>query len=199
MRVTRNMRIVARNMRIVVRILLALLLVLNVGMFTIPALSNTEPTPIVESTPKVIVEPVETIIIEPVKPTPEPTQAPKQERSVSVSREGIDRKYIDSFEGNVTAYCACKKCCGKDPSHPEYGITASGKKVTAEYTVAMGKKYPFGTKIMIEGSSNVYVCQDRGSAILNDCVDIYMDDHDTCNKFGRHNLKVYVIELGESK
>ena len=45
----------------------------------------------------------------------------------------------------ITAYCPCKKCCGKSD-----GITASGVKAIEGITVAMDKSIPFGTKIYIE-------------------------------------------------
>src|SRR5687768_8021204 len=50
----------------------------------------------------------------------------------------------------VTAYCACKKCCGPKAR----GITASGKRVThndGKFVAADTTILPFNTKIIIPG------------------------------------------------
>ncbi len=46
----------------------------------------------------------------------------------------------------VTGYRPCEKCCGKTD-----GQTASGKKATANHTIAEPSKYAFGTKIVLDG------------------------------------------------
>ena len=40
-----------------------------------------------------------------------------------------------------------------------------------------------------------FVVQDRGSAISNSKVDIYMDSYSDCKKFGRRNLECYIYEV----
>ena len=95
---------------------------------------------------------------------------------------------------NASAYCACTQCCGKSN-----GITASGAKATAWYTVAAGKGYPLGTIIYIPALKNKpnggwFVVQDRGGAISNNRIDIYMDTYEECILFGRRNIEVYVYE-----
>jgi len=101
-------------------------------------------------------------------------------------------EYIGDFE--CTAYTAGFESCGKLPSHPEYGITASGEYVEENYTIAMGRQYPFGTIVYIE-DIGFRVCKDRGSAITNKHIDIYMEDLDEALRFGRVNKKVYLISL----
>ena len=78
---------------------------------------------------------------------------------------------------NTSAYCACKKCCGKTN-----GITSSGAKATSWYTLAAGKAYPIGTVIYIPALKNKpnggwFVVQDRGGAISNSKLDVYMGTH----------------------
>lgn len=96
---------------------------------------------------------------------------------------------------NTTAYCACKKCCGNTK-----GITASGEKVQEWHTVAAGKEYKIGTIIYIpafadQPNGGWFVVQDRGSAIKNGKLDIYMNTHQTALEYGRKHLECYVYEF----
>lgn len=96
---------------------------------------------------------------------------------------------------NTSAYTA--STCGKSPSSPGYGITASGAKASSWYTVAAGKSYPIGTVIYIPALKNKpnggwFVVQDRGGAISNNRLDIYMSTYNECIQFGRKNLECYI-------
>lgn len=88
---------------------------------------------------------------------------------------------------NVSAYCACMKCCGKTN-----GITASGTKATAGKTIAASSAYKFGTQIEIEGMG-VYTVEDRGGAITGNKIDVYFDTHQEALNFGRRQLQIRVI------
>lgn len=96
---------------------------------------------------------------------------------------------------NASAYTA--STCGKKPTSKGYGITASGAKAAAWYTVAAGKAYPMGTVIYIPSMKNKpnggwFVVQDRGGAISNGKLDIYMNTYNECIKFGRKNIECYI-------
>lgn len=96
---------------------------------------------------------------------------------------------------NTSAYCSCSKCCGKTT-----GITASGAKATAWYTIAAGKSYKLGTVIYIPAFKNKpnggwFVVQDRGGAISNSKIDVYMDSHSQALQFGRKTLECYIYEF----
>ena len=96
---------------------------------------------------------------------------------------------------NTSAYTA--STCGKSPASKGYGKTASGAKATSWYTVAAGKGYPIGTVIYIPSMKNKpnggwFVVQDRGGAISNNKLDIYMDTYNECIKFGRKNVECYI-------
>ncbi|MNG39545.1 3D domain protein [compost metagenome] len=59
----------------------------------------------------------------------------------------------------------------------------------------MDKSIPFGTKVKIEGfGDTIFRVEDRGSAIINNRVDLYMDDLDAAVKFGRQNRVITIIE-----
>ena len=99
---------------------------------------------------------------------------------------------------NASAYTA--STCDKLPSHPAYGITASGAKVKEWYTVAAGKSYPMGTVIYIPAlkdkpNGGWFVVQDRGGAIKDNKLDIYMGTYNDCIKFGRKDLECYIYIL----
>jgi len=96
---------------------------------------------------------------------------------------------------NTSAYTA--STCDKKPTEKGYGITASGAKVKSWYTVAAGKAYPMGTVIYIPALKNKpnggwFVVQDRGGAIKNNKLDIYMSTYNECIQFGRKNLECYI-------
>ena len=96
---------------------------------------------------------------------------------------------------NASAYYAGS--CDKAPGSPGYGVTASGAYASAWCTVAAGRGYPLGTIIYIPYFSNMpnggwFVVQDRGGAIANNRVDIYMNTYNECIQFGRRNLECYV-------
>lgn len=96
---------------------------------------------------------------------------------------------------NASAYTA--STCDKLPTDKGYGITASGAKVKSWYTVAAGKAYPMGTIIYIPAMSDKpnggwFVVQDRGGAIKNNKLDIYMSTYNECIQFGRKNLECYI-------
>ena len=93
----------------------------------------------------------------------------------------------EKFTINASAYTAAADECGKSD-----GITASGKKVKENRTLACPREYEFGTKIHIEGMGT-YICEDRGGAIKGNHFDIYMETKQEAFAFGRRNLTAYVI------
>lgn len=106
--------------------------------------------------------------------------------------QGITPK-VKNF--NTSAYCSCAKCCGKTN-----GITSSGAKASAWYTVAAGKGYKIGTVIYIPALKNKpnggwFVVQDRGGAISNSKLDIYMGSHSAALQYGRRNVEAYIYEF----
>ena len=111
-------------------------------------------------------------------------------------------EYTNVFEATATAYCLCKKCCGKDPWDKWYGYTASGLKIepgTGMKVIAVDPKIvPLGTKVYVEGLNGAWdyghaVAADTGSAIKNIKIDLYMDSHEETLKWGVKKVNVYVL------
>ena len=96
---------------------------------------------------------------------------------------------------NVSAYTA--STCGKSASDPNYGRTASGARASSWYTIAAGPGLPMGTIVYIpyfasQPNGGWFVVEDRGGAITNSRLDVYMDTLAECTTFGRKNLECYV-------
>ena len=95
---------------------------------------------------------------------------------------------LGTIEVDVTHYCSCAKCCGKWAN----GRTASGKQA-AYGMVAMSSRYPFGTRILINGE--MFTVEDRGgSGIENDPhrVDVYVDSHEQALRMGRYRAQAQI-------
>lgn len=111
----------------------------------------------------------------------------------------VSRGSADVRKMRVTAYDLSVESCGKLPSHPEYGITASGKPVKEWDTVAAGPELPFGTKVYIPyfrdyPNKGLFIVQDRGGAIKRNCIDVYMVGGNACREFGVKQLDVWILE-----
>ena len=92
----------------------------------------------------------------------------------------------------ITYYCACEKCCGKNPNHPAYGITASGARGEEGVTIAVDPNViPLGETVIIDGHQ--YIAQDTGGSIIGNRIDIYMADHNECLQMGVKEKEVWVM------
>lgn len=97
----------------------------------------------------------------------------------------------EDFE--ITAYTAGKESTGKTESHALYGITASGEPALERITIACPKSMSFGTKVYIPAFETVFTCMDRGSAITEGKLDVYMEDIVHAQMFGRQKLQALVL------
>ena len=93
---------------------------------------------------------------------------------------------------NASAYCAAS--CGGNTK------TACGATARTWYTVAAGKGYAMGTIIYVPYFANQpnggwFVVQDRGGAITNSKLDVWMGSYSECIQFGRRNLECYIYEF----
>lgn len=111
--------------------------------------------------------------------------------------------YTKVIKMRYTAYCLCKKCCGKSPDHPAYGVTASGYKITP----GINEKIVAVDPTVIKLGSTVYVqnlsgkadygyalAADTGGAIKQNRIDLYIDSHQEALKVGTGYCYVYVLD-----
>ena len=123
-------------------------------------------------------------------PTPALQQAVPAPQAETVSPESTPT-LVSLGEFKLTAYCACEKCCGKDPSDPYYGITAYGYQVTAGRTIAVDPKViPIGSEVVING--HTYVAEDVGGVIKENRIDIYFNTHQEALEFGVQYAEVFI-------
>lgn len=121
----------------------------------------------------------------------------------SLAENNPPEEYKDVISATATAYCLCQKCCGKLPSHPYYGYTASGIKIvpgTGMKVIAVDPNViPLGTKVYVDGLNGAWdygyaIAADTGSAIKNLKIDLYMDTHSEALSWGRRSVDIYVVE-----
>ena len=91
---------------------------------------------------------------------------------------------VPETKWKITAYCACKKCCGPLAK----GITASQKKVKSGMVACNWLK--FGTRVNIIGLG-IFTVEDRGAkSLFGDKnnhikhIDVYLPDHSAAVNFG---------------
>lgn len=108
--------------------------------------------------------------------------------------EAVEQPSMESLgEFRLTAYCPCKKCCGKND-----GITASGTVATQGRTIAVDPNViPYGTVVVINGHE--YIAEDSGGKwIQGKEIDIFMDSHSDAVAWGIQYAEVYVkVESNE--
>lgn len=93
----------------------------------------------------------------------------------------------------VTAYTAGYESTQKKKGDKGYGLTASGAYVKEGRTIACPKSMSFGTVVELDGYGK-RVCEDRGGAITNGHLDLYMDSLQKAQSFGRKTMKVKVFK-----
>lgn len=158
----------------------------------------------VEISSEVIKEPVNKIVE--VRTNQVTSRASTERKATSNPAQTSTTSLAKKVEGitptvktlNASAYTA--STCGKAPGSSGYGRTSSGAMASSWYTVAAGSGYKLGTVIYIPYFANKpnggwFVVQDRGGAISNNRVDVYMSTYNECISFGRRNLECYIYEF----
>lgn len=108
--------------------------------------------------------------------------------------EAIDMSYSEPEEPQyeylgeftITAYCPCKKCCGKCAD----GLTASGVLAEPGVIAVDPQIIPLGSVVMIDGQE--YRAEDTGSGIKGNRIDIYMDSHSAACNYGIQTHEVWL-------
>jgi 3D (Asp-Asp-Asp) domain-containing protein len=114
----------------------------------------------------------------------------------------IDLSKYQTKQVVATGYTAGVESTGKYPDHPSYGITYSGVKVKRDLysTVAADTNvFPIGTILFIP-EYGFGVVADIGGAIKGNRLDLYYETvNDVYNDWGKRQLDVYVIKIGDGK
>lgn len=158
-------------------IIASLVVLLTLGVFVVETSSSdaqiSAPVEKTETT-----EPLEpTVEIEPTEPTVDELAPIEPVEPIS--------DYLGEFV--LTAYCACKNCCGKTD-----GVTATGTIATAGRTIAVDPKViPYGSEVII--NDHIYIAEDCGGGINNYHIDIYFDSHEEALQFGVQYADIYIV------
>lgn len=145
--------------------------------------------------PAAVIKPTKTVakiatVAEPDVAIPEPDEDEKIQTA-------LIEKAVLVGETKITHYCICKKCCGKDPDHPAYGITASGAEAKPYVTVAVDPDIiPLGSDVLVDygdGIIQAYIAQDTGSGVNGSHIDLCVEDHQTAINLGVKTAKVWFI------
>ena len=86
----------------------------------------------------------------------------------------------------ATAYCPCRKCCGK---HAD-GVTAIGNNAYTKGVAVDRSIIPLKSKVKIPGYG-IVIADDVGSAIKRNRIDVRFNSHKKALKWGRQTLVVY--------
>ncbi|MGF9741917.1 3D domain-containing protein [Bacillus safensis] len=117
---------------------------------------------------------------------------PKAKKPASnvVKRKQKAPKLAQTYE--VTAYTNGAESTGKSAGDPDYGVTASGARTKTGHTIACPPSMSFGTRLDIEGIG-VRTCEDRGGAITEGHIDLYVAGVAQAQAFGRQRLKAEIL------
>lgn len=89
----------------------------------------------------------------------------------------------------ITHYCPCSICCGPWAN----GITSTGITAVTNRTIAVDPdQIPYGSKVVINGQ--IYVAEDCGGAIKENCIDVYVGSHEEGESKGVFYTEVYLLE-----
>ncbi len=111
---------------------------------------------------------------------------------------GMVARPVRTMRMLVTAYCPCRKCCGK---HAD-GKTASGYSVWVnggKMVAADTRVLPFGTLVSVPGyhGGEIVPVLDRGGKIKGRRLDLLFPTHAQAKRFGKRWVDVRVYEIVE--
>jgi len=125
------------------------------------------------------------------------TVSPSVVNESVISTAPQQRSQWQTVRMRVTAYCACRRCCGKFAD----GITASGHKIRRGDTFAAAdKRYSFGTEMVVAGYNKGKPIKvlDRGGAIRGNKLDVFFPTHRKARKWGVKYIDVKVRRSSET-
>ena len=131
-----------------------------------------------------------------VEEAPEAQEAPVVRLLELPEEPAVDLNKLPMIENaKLTHYCICEKCCGKDPDHPAYGITASGREAEPYKSVAVD---PFlielGGKVYVDYGDGViheYRADDTGSGVAGAHIDLCVSSHEEALELGVKTVRVW--------
>lgn len=132
------------------------------------------------------------------KSVPKPDKKPEASGRAdkNKSKASTPKRKVRRLWFTVTAYCPCKKCCGR---WAKYHKTASGLPVTyngGHLVAADTDVLPFHTLVRIPGyaGGKAVPVVDRGGAIKGRMIDVFFPTHWSAQRWGKKRLLVEVLD-----
>lgn len=130
-----------------------------------------------------------------IPPSKQPTDVTEP---AATEPEKQEPELISLGRFKLTAYCGCRKCCGKYADNRpvdesgEVIVTGSiGVRLYAGVSIAVDPRViPYHTRVVING--HTYTAHDTGGNIKGNRIDVYFDDHDEAWDFGTQYAEVFV-------
>ena len=130
-----------------------------------------------------------------IPPSKQPTDVTEP---AATEPEKQEPELISLGRFKLTAYCGCRKCCGKyadnrpvDESGEVIVTCSIGVRLYAGVSIAVDPRViPYHTRVVING--HTYTAHDTGGNIKGNRIDVYFDDHDEAWDFGTQYAEVFV-------
>jgi 3D (Asp-Asp-Asp) domain-containing protein len=121
----------------------------------------------------------------------------------------VRRYFQRKMRLKATAYDLSVSSCGKDVTHPDYGITRTGTRAKRGRTIAVDPRViPLGRKVYIvfpkkyRHLNGIYVAEDTGRKIKGYRIDIFWGEdgpgertvHKAARVFGRQKVEIYLLQ-----
>ena len=107
-------------------------------------------------------------------------------------------RYSKVLNMRATAYTSSFKDTGKNPGHPEFGITYTGIKAKKGIIAVDPNVIPLGTRVYVECPGDIpdygfALAADTGGAIVGNLIDLYFETQEEVNSWGIKKVKVYIL------
>ena len=113
----------------------------------------------------------------------------KPPETIVIERNVSPIPYDDLGIYTISHYCDCPICTGTQKG----SRTASGTKPKEGRTIACdGKTLKMGDIVYIE-TIGLRICEDRGGAIKDNRIDLFISDHEKAKKLGIKKARVYKL------
>lgn len=111
----------------------------------------------------------------------------------TAANSNTDKKYLGEFK--LTAYCGCAECNGQWVGQ----ACKNGEMPKANYTIAVDEDViPLNSFVEIDGLGT-FKAQDTGSMIKGNRIDVFIESHSACKRFGvKKGVKVWLLKGGSS-
>jgi 3D (Asp-Asp-Asp) domain-containing protein len=133
----------------------------------------------------------------------------KEKTAAGLVEVPVRRYFERKLRIKASAYDLSPSSCGKDLSHPEYGITRTGTRAKCGRTIAVDPRViPLGRKVYIvfpkkySHMNGIYIAEDTGKRIKGYRIDVFWGEDKEGKKqirkearaFGHRKVEIYLLQ-----